>query len=172
MSAKLALLLLVSGALLVSGCTQSPAPAGGAPAGGAATGGAPAGGAPAGGAPAGTPVTQAGSPAAFAAAFVDCVAGTPWSFAGAAGSAASAYRVTYTVEGKKQFKGKEFCKVAGIYTVDAGGQSFTGNVDLYYRGFQQATPASEPAFEEMWVVSAAAGQTQELQLWAGGKQVK
>jgi hypothetical protein len=154
--------VLVAAALLVSGCTQqSPAPGGGAAA-------------PAGGAPGATPVvtTTTGSVEQFAAAFVNCVAGTPWGFAGAAGSAASAFRVTYTVEGKMQFKGKEFCKVSGVYTVDAGGQSLTGNVDIYYRGFQQATPTSEPTFEEMWVVSGAAGQTQEQQLWANGKQVK
>ncbi len=167
MPAKLFLLLaLVGGALLISGCTQSPTPAGGAAA--AASTPAPA----VGGATPSVTTTQ-GSPEQFAAAITNCVPGTPWSYGGSLGATAGNYQVTYTVSGNTPFKGSEFCKVTGAYTTAAaGGQSFTGTVDFYFRGFKLASAASEPTFDEAWVVTNFGGQSMEQQVWANGKQVK
>jgi len=40
---------------------------------------------------------------------LNCVKGTPWTYAGT--SAEGSYQISYTIDGKTQYHGKEFCKV-------------------------------------------------------------
>ena len=42
---------------------------------------------------------------------LNCVKGTPWIYAGT--STEGSYQVSYTIDGKTQYNGKEFCKVTG-----------------------------------------------------------
>lgn len=152
MSAKLLLVVLVAGALFVSGCTQSPAPAGGAaaatPAGGAAAGGAAAGGGS-------TPgiTTTSGSAEAFGQGILNCQAGTPWSFSGA--QAGAGYTVTYTISGYVSYKGGQYCKVVGTASGSGVPPGFsveyyfllnptrTGYSDMCYKINIQGAPSQE-----------------------------
>src|SRR3989304_1835975 len=76
-----------------------------------------------------TTTTTSGNSAQFSQDIVNCVRGTPWTYAGT--SAAGSYQVSYTIDGKTQYKGKEFCKVIGH--VEGTGLPAGYNWEYYFR---------------------------------------
>ncbi len=65
----------------------------------------------------------------FSQDIVNCVKGTPWTYTGA--SAAGGYSVTYTIDGKTQYKGAEYCKVIG--KVEGAGLPAGYSWEYYFR---------------------------------------
>ncbi len=180
--------VLVGLALLVSGCIQQQGAQGGTPApdftiknippsstpGGALGGGGlvpgeVAGGAQVGGtsgaaAASGSP-TLSGSTAGLGQAIVSCAPGTPWEYTSGPVAAPAGYKVTYAISGKTFYKGAEYCKVSGKVEVTQAGISaaYLPTFDYYFR-----TDPTGAAYAEVWYVYAAAGQTQEFNILAGG----
>jgi len=71
---------------------------------------------------------------AFSQDIINCVAGTPWTYQGT--GAIESYKVTYTIDGKTQYKGQEFCKVIGHVE---GANLPTGYSWEYYFRFDKVT---------------------------------
>lgn len=86
--------------------------------------------------------TAAGSEK-FSQDIVNCVKGTPWTYAGA--SASGGYSVTYTIDGKTQYKGAEYCKVIG--KVEGAGLPAGYTWEYYFRWDQAKANYAEVCYK-------------------------
>ena len=106
--------------------------------------------------------TISGSEKQFSEDIAKCVAGTPWAYEGASG--AGAYQMTYTIDGKTGYKGKEYCKVTGKAENSALSGSYT--LEYYFRWDSTQTKYSDLCYKV-----TVSGQSQEACVLVDGKQV-
>lgn len=110
-------------------------------------------------------VTQAGSAEAFGEGIIKCTPGTPWEFT--AGTQAGAYKASYTIEGKTQFKGSEYCRVKGKVEIPGATAELQGlSYDYYFK-----VDATGTTYSDIWFVMNIPGQPQqEIHIESGAAQ--